>query len=67
MATGEPSLLGPRDGHPRPPTWLDADPDGTLQRMYDERADLYREVADRIVTSTGSRPSEVADRVLERA
>ena len=65
--TGEPSLLGPRTatrGH-RP--WLDDDPVGTLQRMYDERRDLYLEVADRAVAVDGLTPEQVADRVLERA
>jgi shikimate kinase len=64
--TGEPSLLAPRTatrGH-RP--WLDDDPIGTLQRMYDERRDLYLEVADRTVAVDGLTPEQVAARVLER-
>ena len=36
--------------------WLDDDPVGTLQRMYDERRDLYREVADRTVAVDGLTP-----------
>lgn len=63
--TGDPELLGPRTetrGH-RP--WLDDDPVGTLQRMYAERAPLYREVADHVVAVDGLAPDEVADRVLE--
>jgi shikimate kinase len=62
--TGDAALLAPRTatrGH-RP--WLDDDPLGTLERMYDERADLYREVADRVVAVDGLTPDEIADRIL---
>jgi shikimate kinase len=65
--TADPDVLAPRTatGDHRP--WLDDDPVGTLQRMYDERRALYLEVADRTVDVTGLAPDEVADRVLEHA
>ena len=62
--SAEPRLLVDRvsaGGH-RP--LLDDDPEGTLQRMYDERAVLYREVADAIVLVDGRSVSEVVDAVL---
>ena len=62
--TADPEVLAPRTatrGH-RP--WLDDDAVGTLRRMHDERAPLYREVADRIVAVDGLTPDEIADRVL---
>jgi shikimate kinase len=65
--TGEPSLLGPRTATRDHRPWLDDDPVGTLQRMYDERRALYLEVADRTVAIDGLTPEQVADRVLERA
>lgn len=43
---------------------LDEDPAGTLQRMYDTRQSLYREVADVIVLVDHRSPSEVAEAVL---
>jgi shikimate kinase len=43
---------------------LDADPAGTLQRMYNEREALYREVADAIVLVDQRSPGEVAEAVL---
>jgi shikimate kinase len=43
---------------------LDADPAGTLQRMYDEREALYREVADAIVLVDGRSVGEVVEAVL---
>jgi shikimate kinase len=43
---------------------LDDDPAGTLQRMYDTRQDLYREVADVIVLVDHRSPNEVAEAVL---
>jgi shikimate kinase len=62
--SAEPRLLVDRvsgGGH-RP--LLDDDPQGTLQRMYDERAVLYRGVADAIVLVDGRSVSEVVDAVL---
>jgi shikimate kinase len=64
--TGDPALLGPRTATRDHRPWLDDDPVGTLQRMYDERRALYLEVADRTVEVDGLTPAEVADRVLER-
>ena len=43
---------------------LDDDPAGTLQRMYDTRQSLYREVADVIVLVDHRSPSEVVEAVL---
>jgi shikimate kinase len=43
---------------------LDDDPAGTLQRMYDTRQELYREVADAIVLVDHRSPGEVAEAVL---
>ena len=43
---------------------LDDDPEGTLQRMHDEREELYREVADAIVLVDHRNPSEVVEAVL---
>ena len=43
---------------------LDDDPAGTLQRMYDTRQSLYREVADAIVLVDKRTPNEVAEAVL---
>ena len=37
--TGDPALLGPRTATRDHRPWLDDDPVGTLQRMYDERRD----------------------------
>jgi shikimate kinase len=65
--TGDPALLGPRTATRDHRPWLDDDPVGTLQRMHDERRDLYLEVADRTVSVDGLTPEQVADRVLERA
>jgi shikimate kinase len=62
--TADPTVLAPRTatrGH-RP--WLDDDPVGTLRRMQDERAPLYREVADRTVAVDGLTPEQIADRIL---
>jgi shikimate kinase len=59
-----PSLLVDRvtsSGH-RP--LLDDDPAGTLQRMYDTRQALYREVADAVVLVDHRSPNEVAEAVL---
>jgi shikimate kinase len=43
---------------------LDADPAGTLQRMFDEREALYREVADAIVLVDSRSVGEVVEAVL---
>jgi len=51
-----------RNGMHRP--LLDDDPEGTLRQMYDDRAPLYQEVADAIVSVDNRTPSEVAKAVL---
>lgn len=51
-----------RSGMHRP--LLDDDPAGVLQRMWDEREPLYREVADAIVTVEGRSVGEVVEAVL---
>lgn len=51
-----------RGGGHRP--LLDADPAGTLQRMFTEREALYREVADAIVLVDNRSVSEVVEAVL---
>lgn len=51
-----------RSGGHRP--LLDADPAGTLQRMFREREALYREVADAIVLVDNRSVSEVVEAVL---
>jgi shikimate kinase len=43
---------------------LDADPAGTLRRMFSEREHLYREVADAIVLVDGRSVAEVVEAVL---
>lgn len=43
---------------------LDDDPAGTLQRMADERAPLYREVADVVIGVDGRTAKDVAEVVL---
>lgn len=51
-----------RNGAHRP--LLDEDPATVLQRMAETRGDLYREVADLIVTVDGRPANEVAEAVL---
>jgi shikimate kinase len=51
-----------RNGAHRP--LLDEDPATVLQRMAETRGDLYREVADVIITVDGRPASDVADAVL---
>lgn len=51
-----------RSGGHRP--LLDADPAGTLQRMFAEREALYREVADAIVLVDNRSVSDVVEAVL---
>ncbi len=51
-----------RGGPHRP--LLDGDPEGTLQRMYEHRADLYRQVADAIVTVDNRSVNDVVEAVL---
>lgn len=46
---------------------LDDDPEGTLRRMYDERSDLYQEVADAIVSVDNRSITDVAGAVLRCA
>ena len=43
---------------------LDDDPEGTLRRMYVERAALYQEVADAVVSVDHRSPNDVAKAVL---
>jgi shikimate kinase len=43
---------------------LDDDPAGTLQRMYETRQSLYREVADVIVLVDNRTPNEVVEAVM---
>jgi shikimate kinase len=43
---------------------LDDDPAGTLQRMYDDRHELYREVADAIVLVDHRSVAEVVEAVM---
>jgi shikimate kinase len=59
-----PSLLVDRvtSGGHRP--LLDDDPAGTLQRMYETRQSLYREVADAIVLVDNRTPNEVVEAVM---
>ncbi|HEY4332704.1 MAG TPA: shikimate kinase [Ilumatobacteraceae bacterium] len=60
----DPAVLAERvKGGPHRPL-LDADPEGTLQRMYADRADLYREVADAIVTVDNRTVTDVVEAVL---
>ncbi|CAB4874287.1 unannotated protein [freshwater metagenome] len=60
----DPAVLLERvKGGPHRPL-LDNDPAGTLQRMYEEREELYREVADAIVTVDGRSVNEVVEAVL---
>jgi shikimate kinase len=51
-----------RNGAHRP--LLDEDPAAVLERMAETRGDLYREVADLIVTVDGRPANEVAEAVL---
>ncbi len=51
-----------RNGMHRP--LLDDDPEGTLRKMFDDRAPLYREVADAIVSVDQRSVSDVAQAVL---
>ena len=54
-----------RNGMHRP--LLDDDPEGTLRAMYEERADLYQEVADAIVSVDHRSINDVAGAVLRCA
>jgi shikimate kinase len=51
-----------RNGMHRP--LLDDDPEGTLRQMFTDRAPLYQEVADAIVSVDNRTPSDVAKAVL---
>ena len=57
------TLLDRVKGGPHRPL-LDGDPEGTLQRMYEQRADLYRQVADAIVTVDNRSVNDVVEAVL---
>ncbi len=46
---------------------LDEDPEGTLRKMYEERSDLYQEVADAIVSVDNRSINDVAGAVLRCA
>lgn len=46
---------------------LDDDPEGTLRRMHDERSDLYKDVADAIVSVDNRSVNDVAGAVLRCA
>ena len=59
-------LAGRVDGGSHRPLLAD-DPAGVLTRLADERAPLYKDVADAVVDVDGLTPAEVADRVLELA
>ncbi len=63
----DPDLLLQRvkNGMHRP--LLDDDPEGTLQRMHEERADLYQEVADAIVSVDHRSVHDVAGAVMRCA
>jgi shikimate kinase len=60
----DPKLLAERvkSGTHRP--LLDKDPEGTLQQMYEDRAELYREVADAILTVDNRSVGDVVEAVL---
>lgn len=51
-----------RNGMHRP--LLDDDPEGTLRRMFEDRAPLYQDVADAIVSVDHRTPADVAKAVL---
>ncbi len=51
-----------RSGGHRP--LLDDDPAATLQRMFDERAPLYRQVADAIVLVDNRSVADIVDAIL---
>ncbi len=60
----DPGLLADRvkGGSHRP--LIDEDPEATLRQMYDDRAEMYREVADAIVTVDNRSVNEVVEAVL---
>jgi shikimate kinase len=62
--TADTDTLAPRTASRGHRPFLETDPVGTLQRMYDERAPLYREVADHVVVVDELTPDEIADRIL---
>ena len=62
--TADPELLAPRTAARAHRPWLDDDPLGTLERMAHDRAELYRQVADRVVAVDGLTPDEIADRIV---
>jgi shikimate kinase len=61
---GDPEILATRTPGLQHRPWLDDDAAGTLQRMYQTRRPLYREVADTVVRVDGLTPDEIADRIV---
>lgn len=59
----DPASLVARTRREQHRPWLDGDPSGTLQRMYEQREPLYREVAGAIVRVDGLTPAQIADRI----
>jgi len=51
---------------PHRPLLRTPDPRGTLERLMQERAPLYEEVADLVVDTDGRRVAAVADEIVER-
>jgi shikimate kinase len=62
--SAEPGTLLERLRHATDRPLLDHDPEATLQRMADERAPLYREVADLVVRVDGRSLHEIVEAVL---
>lgn len=60
----EPATLLERVRHAGNRPLLDHDPEATLQRMAEERAPLYREVADLVVRVDGRSTHDVVEAVL---
>jgi shikimate kinase len=60
----DPALLAERVGSATHRPLLDGDPAGTLQRMFVDRAPLYREVADTVVDVDDRTVDDVVDAVL---
>jgi shikimate kinase len=61
----DPSVLLGRVAHGDHRPLLDDDPEGVLQRLNDERVDLYAEVADVVIDVDELDLDQVATRVLE--
>ena len=60
----DPALLAERVGSATHRPLLDGDPAGTLQRMFVDRAPLYREVADTVIDVDDRTVDDVVDAVL---